>query len=170
MGYKKKEMIYLIASIIGFLLFSVSFLLMPVETDDTMQGPNAITIAAGLMFWLGLLVGIIAQISLSYSRKKWFARNRVRLPLTNQPKLGLFSFFKNTTAIVFDVLLVMSLIGLIISVILTSGTGYACYVFIASTSFGFCAHCVFNGKNYYFIENKENIKKAIEKARANASV
>lgn len=167
MGYKKKETAYLIASIIGFLLFSVSFLLMPVETDDAMQGPNAITIAAGLMFWLGLLVGIITQISLSSRRKKWFARNRVRLPLA---KLGLISFFKNKIAIAFDALLVLSLIGLIVSVVITKATGYVCYIFIALTSFSFCAHCIFNGKNYYFIENKENIKKTVEKAKTNASV
>lgn len=169
MNHRKKETAYLIASIVGFLIFSISFLLMPVETGEAEQGPNAITLVSGLMFWIGLIVGIIAQISLSTSRKKWFARNRVRLPLSNQPKLGVISFFKNMTAIVFDVVMILSLIGLVIAVLITNATGYACYIFIALFSFSFSAHCIFNGKNYYFIENKENIKKAIEKARATSN-
>jgi len=166
---KKNETIYLIVSIIGFLIFSISFLLMPVETTGAEQGPNAVTVVAGIMFWIGLLVGVIAQICLSASRKNWFNKNKVRLPLSNQPKLGLITFFRNKTAIGFDVLLIISLVGLIVSIALTNATGYGCYIFLALTTFSFCSHCIFNGKNYYFIENKGSIKKAIEKSKADTT-
>ena len=165
----KNETIYLIVSIIGFFVFSISFLLMPVETKGAEQGPNVVTLVTGSMFWLGLLVGAVAQICLSASRKKWFNKNCVHLPLSNQPKLGLITFFRNRTAIVFDVLLIIALVGLIVSVILTNATGYACYIFLALTTFSFCSHCIFNGKNYYFIENKGSIKKAIEKSKTDAT-
>lgn len=166
---KKNETIYLIVSVIGFLIFSISFLLMIVKTKGAEQGPNVVTLVAGVMFWIGLLVGAIAQICLSVSRKNWFNKNRVCLPLSNQPKLGVITFFRNRTAIVFDVLLIIALVGLIVSVILTNATGYACYIFLALTAFSFCSHCIFNGKNYYFIENKGSIKKAIEKSKADAT-
>lgn len=166
---KKNETIYLIVSIIGYFIFSISFLLMPIEAKGVEQGPNVVTVVAGIMFWIGLLVGIIAQICLSASRKNWFNKNRVRLPLSNQPKLGLITFFRNKIAIIFDVLLIVALVGLIVSVMLTDATGYACYIFIALTTFSFCSHCIFNGKNYYFIENKGSIKKAIEKSKADAT-
>lgn len=165
---KKNHMAYLIVSIAAFLVFSISFLLMPVEADPMVQGPNAYTIVAGLMFWIGLLVGIVMQVILSTLRRNWFSRNKVKLPLTNQPKLGLISFFRNRTALVFDVMLVVSIIGLVIAMVATNAVGYSCYVFMALTSFSFCAHCIFNGKIYYFIENKDNMRKAIEKTKSNA--
>ena len=166
---KKNETIYLIVSIIGYFIFSISFLLMPIEAKGVEQGPNVVTVVAGIMFWIGLLVGIIAQICLSASRKNWFNKNRVRLPLSNQPKLGLITFFRNKIAIISDVLLIVALVGLIVSVMLTDATGYACYIFITLTTFSFCSHCIFNGKNYYFIENKGSIKKAIEKSKADTT-
>lgn len=165
---KRNHMAYLIVSVVAFLVFSISFLLVPVEADTTEQGTNVYTIVAGLMFWIGLVVGIVMQVILSILRRKWFLRNKVKLPLTNQPKLGLISFFKNKTAMVFDVMLVVSIIGLVLAMVATDAVGYSCYVFMALTSFSFCAHCIFNGKIYYFIENKDNMRKAIEKAKSNA--
>ena len=165
---KKNYMAYLIVSIAAFLVFSISFLLMPVEVDPMEQGTSVYTIVAGLMFWLGLIIGILMQVILSILRRNWFSRNRVRLPLTNQPKLGLITFFKNRVALVFDVMFIVSVIGLVISLIATDAVGYSCYVFMALTSFSFCAHCIFNGKIYYFIENKDNMRKAIDKSKSNA--
>lgn len=165
---KKNHMAYLIVSIVAFLVFSISFLLMPVEAEPMEQGTNVYTIVAGLMFWIGLVVGILMQVILSVLRRNWFSRNRVRLPLTNQPKLGLISFFKNKTAVVFDVMLIISIVGLVIAMLVTDAVGYSCYVFMTLTCFSFCSHCIFNGKIYYFIENKDNMRKALEKAKSNA--
>ena len=89
--------------------------------------------------------------------------------LKNNYLLGLISFFQNKKAKVFDVLAGVTLAGVAISIILTDARGYVCYVFIALFTFSFCAHCIYNGKNYYFIKNKESIKKTLRKKRAKSS-
>ena len=49
----KKDFMWLSISIAGFAILSVSFLLMPVESHAV------ISKIAGVMFWFGLVIGII---------------------------------------------------------------------------------------------------------------
>ena len=161
---------YLICSVICFLIFSISFLLMPIKSNEASQELSVVTLVAGLMFWIGLVIGIITQIILSSIRKRWITKNKIKGRVENQPRLGLISFFRNKAATFFDALLILSLLGLIISIATIDANDYMCYVFIALLSFSFCTHCIFNGKNYFFIKNKDNIQKNIKKSKSNATV
>lgn len=145
----KKELIWLSISIAGFAIISVSFLLMPVESHAV------ISKIAGLMFWLGLVIGIMFQILLARHKKIGMTKNRIQRLANQRIKPGIFSLFKNPMAIVFDLLMAIGLVGLISSMILTKGMGYICYMFISITVFSFSMHCIFNGRIYIYISNKE---------------
>lgn len=159
---KSKCNVYLIASVISFFVFSVSFLLMPIETRKVINDVNLVSIVAGVMFWLGLVIGSVMQIL--------FCKSIGKVAFEKKTNPGLISFFKNKLAMVFDVLLILSGLGLVFSIILTSATGYACYIFVTLTAFCFCAHCIFNGKNYCFIANIDNIKTENRNVKADNSV
>lgn len=148
----KKDFMWLSISIAGFAILSVSFLLMPVESHAV------ISKIAGVMFWFGLVIGIIFQVILARHRKIGMTKNRIQRLANQRVKPGVFSLFKNPVAIVFDLLMAIGLVGLISSMILTKGMGYICYAFISITVFSFSMHCIFNGRIYLYISNKEKKK------------
>ncbi len=168
MKSKKVDYIWLFASIVSFLLLSVSFLLMPIESENTTEGISLITMVAGVMFWLSIICGIVTQAILSHKVKSWLASNRVRRGRIVK-NIGVISFFQNPFAIVADIATVIGLVGLIIAVLLTHGIGYACYIFLSLFVFSFSMHCILNGKNFYVIENKTKIQQTLQKERANQS-
>lgn len=113
-----------------------------------------ITIIVGSCFWLFLILGVITQIVLSKHYKIVFGKKQTKED--KQPKLGLISFFKNGFATLADLLMAISLIGLIVSMILSNSSGYICYIFLALLAFSFCMHCILNGKIYYQIQKQKN--------------
>lgn len=146
---KKKDKILFFISVLAFLMFSISFLLMP--TDN-----SVLTVISGAMFWLTLIIGVASQIIVSASIKKWKLQKKGKLK-RHLKRNGLISFFSNPIAKVFDSLMIVGLIGFTISMLITNATGYVCYIFIAITIFSFSSHCIFNGKNFYYIKNEENL-------------
>lgn len=145
---KKIDWILLFISLISFLLTATSFLLMPMETDNSL-----FTVVCGVIFWLFLIIGIVLQVVLASRRRKWYTSNRIRRSRNKAKSVGIISFFQNIPAIISDIVMGLSVIGLVISVSVTDGTGYICYVCIAVLIFSFSAHCVFNGKIYHHIIN-----------------
>lgn len=168
MKSKKTDYAWLTASIISFLLLSISFLLMPIESKNASDEVSIISILAGALFWISIVCGIATQAVLSHRIKSWLASNRIRSGRLVR-KCGLISFFKNPFAVVADIAMIVGLIGLVITVILTHGIGYVCYVFLALFVFSFTMHCILNGKTFYVIENKGKIEQALQKERANQS-
>lgn len=146
---KKREHILLVISVLAFLLFSISFLLMPIEN-------SLMIIISGGLFWVSLITGIVSQILLSVNIRKWKQQKRGKLK-RHLKRSGFLSFFSNPLAKLFDIVMIIGAIGLIISMIATKSSGYVCYVFIAITVFAFSSHCIFNGKNYYYIKNEDKL-------------
>lgn len=153
---KKRDVVVLYLSIGSFLLMSVSFLLMPI--DFAAIGLPIVDVLIGIMFWVFLLLGIVTQIVLGQMRKKRVAANQTRRTQLSG-KIGLLSFMQNLPACIADGAFVFSVIGLIVSAVLTSASGYACYVFTALTVYSFCMHCILNGKTYRFLANRDKVLK-----------
>lgn len=144
----KKARILLSGSVVSFFLMSASFLLMPI---DLMA--NAVV---GIMFWIFFLLGIVFQIILASQKESWIQNEQKRKRRLHKKRVGIFSFMQNFLACIADVICVLCIIGLIVSVYLTNGIGYVCYIFMAMLSFSFCMHCILNGKIYYYITNQKN--------------
>lgn len=160
MKSKYSDLVWLLVSIFGYLVMSISFTIMPLIDQ---QASPFIDKLPGLMFWSFLLIGAVSQIVLAVRRNKWLNANGIEGPSSAKCRIGLLSFMRNLPACLADGLFVLSLIALIIAVIMTDGMGYLCYVFLAFTVFSFCMHCVFNGKVYYFLTHRDMILKTSQK-------
>ena len=159
---KKKEWVILILSIVCFFVLSVSFLFMPFENTRAEEGFSIISHLSGLAFWISLLLAVVFQIWLAVCRRKSHRKNRTR-SLNCVSKAGVFSFFKNKTAKVFDYLMIASFTAFIAAMLITRGTGYICYVLVSVFVFSFCMHCIFNGKIYAYVTDSEQTRRAVGK-------
>ena len=149
-----KKLLYL--SIACFLIFSVSFLLMPVE---------ALGIIPGLMFWFGLIFAIISQILLELRRRSFFTAHNVDRRTMQKPHCGLLTFFANQYARMMDITFLVALIFSIAIFGITKGFGYICNVCISISVFTFYMHCVLNGRNYFHTTNYDTVLKAVKMNR-----
>lgn len=146
-------------SIGGFAGLSISFLLMPID---------GLGFLPGILFWGGLIAGVVCQIILETRRRNVFKKYNVKRESMQKPRNGLLSFNSNGVAIVVDSLLIVSVAATIVAFILTKGTGYLCFVCISVLVFIFCMHCIFNGRNFVFIKNNEKISQVLEQKKANS--
>ena len=140
-------------SIACFLLFSVSFLLMPVKD---------LGIIPGLMFWFGLTLAIISQILLELRRRSFFAAHNVDRRILQKPHCGMLTFFANHHARMMDISFLVALSFSIAIFGITKGFGYICNVCISISVFTFCMHCVLNGRNYFHAKNYDTVLKAVK--------
>lgn len=154
MSRKQIDTLLLWASIGAFLTMSVSFLLMPTE---------AVRIFAGALFWFCLFVGILLQAVLERRRRSFFARYHVQPQRMQRPHSGFLTFGANRYAKIADGVLAVSVICLGLSLWLTKGMGYLCYIGIAAATFSLCMHCILNGRIYVYVMNQAKIQRALEK-------
>ena len=160
MKQKKPETVLLGCSIAGFLALSVSFLLMPLD---------ALGIIPGILFWSGLLVGVIFQIILESRRRALFRQYNVKRETMQRPKCGLLTFGSNGAAKIVDVLLPISVAATVILFIATKGLGYSCFPCISAVVFTFSMHCVLNGRNYFHVCNQAKVRQALEQRKNSAA-
>lgn len=146
MKQKNTDKTLFFASLGGFSLTALSFLAMaPFAGIKDIQ---VISVISGLMFWLGLLMGLITQMILNNRRRKWIKTKHRR---ERHHRIGLFCFCKNEIGTIADIAMAISIAGLLISLWLTHSTGLICYFFMAFAVFFTICHCFFNGKNYNYI-------------------
>ena len=103
MKNKKVDFIWLAVSCLSFLIFSVSFMIMPFESASAEDGFSIAAHLSGLMFWISLLIGVISQTVLVSRRSRRNIVSRVRR-IKDTQNIGMFCFFKNKLATVFDIL------------------------------------------------------------------
>ena len=145
----KQDRMLLRASMVSFAVLAASFLLMAPLTDARLAD-----ILAGACFWLALITGCVCQGLLTVSRKKWEKKTET----APQDRIGLLSFCRNPKGKHADILLLVSSAGLLLSLWLTDGKGFICYIFLSLTVLAFSAHCVYNGKNYNYMQTRKKSK------------
>lgn len=141
MRRRTKEATLLALSMGGYTLMATAIALM----IPALHVPAFVT---GGMFWLFLAAGIVFQVILSARRRKWQRGSDEKRPVRG---IGLIRFFRGVPGTVSDILLILSLAGLVLSLWLTGSSGAVCYIFLALSVFSFAAHCIFNGKNYQYV-------------------
>lgn len=162
MSGKRMDMVWLSLSVLSLLAFAVSFLLMPLGEEALNGQISNYAFIAGLMFWISMAVLLVTQCVLAFRRRAWCKTHRNKRASVTQ-RIGLISFFKNKFAMVADVVMLLSLIGLVVVLILTQGIGYVCYVFVSLFVFSFGMHCILNGKVFYCVKNRDKATQAEEK-------
>lgn len=146
MTQKKTDRMLLGISIMGFLMMSVSFMLLPVE---------AIKILPGVLFWLGSCVGLVSQVALEIRRRKHMKTAQSNLKRKQKRKIGLIVFCSNKPARITDAIMILSVVTTILVFVFTKGFGYICNLCIAITAFSVCLHCILNGRIYFHLQNTQ---------------
>ena len=152
------DRILLGTSIGGFAILSISFMLMPYEE---------LGILPGILFWGGLLLGVVLQIVLENRRGALFAQYNVKRETMQKAKNGLLSVCSNRLATVADGILAADAIATVLAFVFTRGTGYLCYVCLSVLVFSFCMHCILNGRIYIFVKNQDKVRQMLEQKKAN---
>lgn len=155
---RKSGFAYLWLSIVGYLCMSISFLLMPID---------GMHVVPGLLFWGGLVIGVVFQIVLEVRRRAFFARYSVKREKMQKPRNGLLTFGSNRVAIIADCLLAIGVVASVLVFLLTKGYGYWCYACIAVVLFLVCLHCILNGRNYFHVNNQSKVRQSLEQKKAN---
>lgn len=158
------------ASIGSFLIVSITLTIMALGTNPYLSSTPIIKLICGICFWLFLVLGIVLQIVLSNRIRKWKSKfYRIRRSMRMNPKPGIISFFKNIPGMISDILFIVSILTLVISYFLSNGTSIVCYISLSLAFCSFCTHCIFNGKNFYYMINQRQIeemyKKSMEESR-----
>lgn len=156
---KRSNITLLIGSVFSFFIVAVSLFAMAFGGSATSADVSIISMVCGICFWVFLIIGIVLQVVLSKQIGKWRAKYyRIRRNMRIHPKIGLLSFFKSPLGVASDIVLLLSVIAFAVVYYFTEGIGITCYISLSLIFFSFCSHCIFNGKNYFYITNRQTIE------------
>ena len=130
------------------LLFNgLSFLFMrwAVMRSDTSGGITVM--ALGVFFWLTLIGGYVL-LFLANRRRKHFIIRKMDGDLSMGQRTGLISFFRNKYGTAADIVLLLSMIGLLVLSATKATDGFPVYVLLSLLAISFHMHCLFNGRVY----------------------
>jgi hypothetical protein len=143
---------------VGFLACAVAvFLFYPAMLQRLNSGSNALQIAAAIMFYAGLLVGILGILFTTIFRatkapnfKKWLREQQAKR------NIGIFrrTVLKNWSAALCLLVFLVGLIGSIISIAVDESSSYHTFAFLACTVLGLSEYFVFNSINFMYLFKK----------------
>ncbi len=121
----------------SFLLSAASTLLVPWANLNESLGSRPLAYVLAIMFWLGLLAGIVFEILASKARK-----GLKDVSVNGKP--GIISFFKTKEGIAADIIFVIALV----CAILLRNVSVVSAIFLFLTLAALYFSCIFNGRNY----------------------
>lgn len=148
-----------ISAILALFIVMISILLMPLSSMLASDGKKMIVFIVGGMFWIFLIVGYALLIIL-YRRTKKLQNRTVKKAKVNKKsikdrdKTGIFSFFANIYAKIFDGLMITSFALLIISCIVLDSSNYGICILLALFFFSANMHCLFNSRMFFYLNSK----------------
>ncbi len=125
---------------------SLSVLLIVINVEDSKK--IIVSVAASLMFWLGLIAEQLFVWSANKQRKKL---EQSVGSYKDRGLPGIFSFFKTKMGLVADVAFILSTVTYIILFAGNWGEDTVQYIFLFLMVLSFRLHCIANGKNYRYI-------------------
>ena len=144
MGGKKVAKRLFILSAAAYFISAASVWLLPVT--DSVENTGAGSYISGILFWAGLLLGILFW-ALAYIKCR---QSETYRKIRDKSHPGFVSFFSNKLAIAADVLLALSLIITVASVFIRMNYILSlCSLFVLL--FTFHLHYLLNGRVYKYI-------------------
>ena len=127
---------------------SATFLWMPF-VGETRMGQ----IITGIIFWIFLICGYVC-IGIANHFRKGYNLQPHRNLLHAKQRIGLFKFFSNIPAAIFDTVLVAVLLIAVIAAFTKLKETYLPYPLLSLILLSMNAHCMFNGRVYIFTNSK----------------
>ena len=140
MSKTKSIIIKLIAAVASLFASSACILFVPVVYER-----HTATLICSMGFWMFLIIGYVLIFFMKRESKKSGFK-------PDKKKIGLFTFFKNPTAKVIDILLLMMLTLFVVSMFLKQSEGFIQYIILFTALFLIHMHSLFNSNVYQYIQ------------------
>lgn len=137
----------LIASIGVFAMSSMSFLLIPISYFGGIKVQRFLAYMVGVLFWTGLIIGLIITFILGKVRKK-ANYQKYAMP-------GVICFFKNKKGKICDIVMIFSVALFIFIRLFFSNYILLWIIMLTISIFSTYMHSILNGNNYSFAVQKE---------------
>lgn len=142
-------------SAMGFLCMAVAvFLFCPGAELSLNKGTRGLQIAASLIFWIGLLLGITLQLASLILRRREAPDYKTQF-LCQQSRRTKSSWlryvlFKNRIVLITALCFVVGCVGSIVSLAKSLNSSYHTFFFLALTILSFCEYFTFNSINFAY--------------------
>lgn len=133
----------ILIQIISYFISSIALMLTSFASYEDTASKKAFSIVVGMLFWIGLVVGIAIAFVLKKKNGKVIEKSKA---------FGLIRFFKNKFAICSDIATILLFVASVI-VVATKTEAFVGSVIIGLFVFAFEMHCVLNGKIFEYIKN-----------------
>lgn len=133
--------------VVFLLIWSFSVLLMPIASVQKELTVFPMFISGGC-FWIGLIGTILMGVKINRFSKKIYKNKSYEIK-----KLGLICFFSNKKATITDIVMFVSVVCFIVIKICIDNI-YLLFTSVSLFVFSFGMHCMLNGKNYIYLNNK----------------
>jgi 4-hydroxybenzoate polyprenyltransferase len=145
MKVRKYRRIMLI-SILCFAVSSLSFILIPFSNFRGNGVEQAMAYMVGVLFWLGLISGLVITAWLGRIRKK-DSKKKNKLP-------GVLCFFKNKWAMQCDIAMIAAFVLFVIFQKFMGIYHWISIILLSITLFSVYLHSILNGNNYMYAIRK----------------
>ena len=160
---KKTNLMLVKASLACFALLACTLFAMYFIEIDGSGSIGISGVVCGACLWLFLILGVVLQIVVSARVKYWCKENEIQKTKFKRP-IGLIRFCSNGSAMISDVALGLSIVAFTITCIFAPAHMTA-FLSLALLVLSFSAHCILNGRNYYYIINNEYIMTQLKNRR-----
>lgn len=133
----------ILLSTVCFGISACSFLFIPLSDFNGTKAQLYFAYLVGILFWLGLILGLLITFRLGNKRKK------IGFKMYKFP--GVLCFFKNKKSKVCDMIMLISFIILIILQRVFGIYYWISIIFLSITLFLVYLHSILNGNNYAYI-------------------
>lgn len=149
-----------ILSLFSFFIMSATILFMPLALSVSNSTHQISLIITGSIFWLTLFVGVYSTIILGRRRRANCKRFHIRIKRDRSFLKLLFGL-----NIVARIAFIIGMVGLFVFIILLINRVYYSYLLIVLLFiqvFSLCVYCLFNGKNFIYINKSREGKQKHE--------
>ena len=140
-------------SCVLFVLSALS-LLLTVAGSFSGKPPEIMTaVIAALLFWGGLLSAVVLLVIVNFRRKTDKTQSKVK-----KQRVGVFCFFSNRIAMIFDVLTAVFFIAFVVTMFIPSVSDYISLILVVLFLISAYMHSMLNGVNFkyiYILQNEE---------------
>jgi hypothetical protein len=145
-----------ISAVVCFFLMAATILAMPLTLRYRQQ---SLVYLLGGSFWLFLFLGLVFSFIASGKVKDFLMVQKRGKDWTDWP-IGLIGFGKSVPALIFDVLCLLSILGVVIGSFTALKSHYIMYVLIFLAAFSFAMHCLLNGRTLRYLETMKKVRKS----------
>ena len=139
-------------SVISFLISSAAILFMPLGSFEP-EGNRLLAYSLAGVFWLFFIMGFVFLIPISRQRRSEKQYKYIK-------GFTFIRFFNNKPAMLFDAMLIISIITLVISLFVARTLpGWVTLAGTFGTVFFLEMHGLFNGKNFEYLVDKKRFSR-----------